>query len=677
MKKYIPFLAFAWLLVSCSGDRPAPAPTTTTDTADGFKWQTETFADKKIIRYQVPGFDRLSLQQKKLVYYLTQAGLAGRDIIYDQNYKYNLAIRHALDKIMANYKGDKKTDEWKALELYAKEVWFANGIHHHYGNDKFKPGFSKEYFTKIMDEAGATLSGEALAAIFDPAVAPKKIDQSNPDKLVENSAVNFYGDGVTTAEAIAFYKNMGDPNDPEPPLYGLNSQVVKDANGQLVERVWKLDGMYGPAIKEIIKWLGKAVAVAENEPQKHALELLIEYYKTGDLKKFDEYSIAWVEATDGDVDYINGFIEVYQDPLGFKGSYETIVEINDFDASQRMKVVADNAQYFEDNSPIMDQHKKEKVVGVSYKVVNVAGEAGDASPSTPIGVNLPNSNWIRAQHGSKSVSLGNIVEAYEKASGPGLLREFANDPEEIERVEKYGTIADKMHTALHEVIGHASGKLEPGVKNPAETLKNFASPLEEARADLVALYYLMDPKLVEMGLVESLETGKASYDDYLRNGLMTQLRRIEPGKNIEQAHMRNRAMISHWVLDKGQKNGSVEMTKRDGKTYVDIKDYNQLRQLFGQLLREVQRIKSQGDYAAAKALFEKYGIKVDPELHREVLARAKKLNIPPYGGFINPRLVPVADANGNITDVKVEYPDDFTGQMLEYAQKYSFLPVKN
>ncbi len=676
MKKQLFYLlSLILILVACSKDQPAPETTDTT--TDDFKWQTEAFADKKIIRYQIPGFDKLSLQQKKLVYYLTQAGLAGRDIMYDMNYKHNLAIRHALDKVMRDYKGDKGSDEWKALEKYAKEVWFASGIHHHYGNDKFTPEFSKEYFTTVLSEIGASLSDDAMAAIFDPSVAPKKIDQSDPNKLLENSAVNFYGDDVSTTEAKGFYSKKIEEGGLYAPMYGLNSQLVKDENGQLVERVWKEDGMYGEAISEIIKWLEKAVGVAENEPQKRALELLIEYYKTGDLKTFDLYSIAWSQATEGDVDYINGFIEVYQDPLGYKGSYETIVQINDFDASQRMSVVAENAQYFEDNSPIMDEHKKKEVVGISYKVVNVAGEAGDASPSTPIGVNLPNSNWIRARHGSKSVSLGNIVEGYANASGPGILKEFAHDEEEIARSEKHGKLAAKMHTALHEVIGHASGQLEEGVENPATALQNFASPLEEARADLVALYYIMDNKLVEMGLMESLEVGKAEYDSYLKNGMMTQLRRIEPGKTIEQAHMRNRSMVSHWVFEKGSEVGAVEMVKRDGKTYIDIKDYEKMRELFGQLLREVQRIKSQGDYAAAKNLFEGYGIQVDPAIHKEVLDRSEKLNIPPYGGFINPKLVPVTGDDGSITDVKVEYPDDFIKQHLEYGEKYSHLPVNN
>lgn len=679
MKKLtIIFFAVSILMTACNGDKPAPAPNEEpAANADDFNWNPENFADKKIVRYQIPGFEKLSLQQKKLVYYLTQAGLAGRDISYDQNCRYNLAVRKAMDQVMAKYQGDKSSEEWKALELYAKEVWFASGIHHHYGHDKFEPGFSPEYLDKVLSETGAKIAADAKAAIFDPNIVPKRVDQSDPEKLLENSSVNFYGENVTTAEAKAFYKKKSGEGGIYAPLYGLNSQLVKNESGQLEERVWKLDGMYGEAIAEIIKWLEKASTVAENEPQKKALELLIEYYRTGDLKTFDNYNIAWVNATEGDVDYINSFIEVYHDPLGFKGSYESIVEINDFDASARMQVVADNAQYFEDNSPIMDEHKKPEVVGVSYKVVNVAGEAGDASPSTPIGVNLPNSNWIRARHGSKSVSLGNIVEGYNNADGPGLLTEFAHDKEEIERSKKHGKIASKMHTALHEVIGHASGQQEPDVPNPAEALQNFASPLEEARADLVALYYIMDQKLVDMGLMESLEVGKAEYDGYLKNGMMTQLRRIEPGKDIEQAHMRNRAMVAHWAFEKGNEAGAVEMIERDGKHFIEIKDYDKMRELFGQLLREVQRIKSQGDYAAAKAIFEDYGIKVNQDIHQEVLTRSEKLNIPPYGGFINPKLVPVTDDNGEITDVKVEYPDDFTTQMLEYAEKYSFLPEVN
>ena len=627
---------------------------------------------KKILRYQIPGFDQLSIQQKKLVYYLVEAGLSGRDIIYDQNYRHNLEIRSALENIVNNYKGDRTSEEWNKFMLYTKNVWFSNGIHHHYSNDKFKPEFSQEFFGKLLQETGGALTDEALSAMFDPELDAKKVNQ-DPTDLVKTSAVNFYDSDITEKEVDAFYtaqkNNLKDPR----VSMGLNSKLVRDANGQIVEQVWKVGGMYGEAIEEIIKWLEKAVEVAENEPQAKALELLIEYYKTGDLETWDKYNVAWVNATDGDIDYINSFIEVYNDPKGFKGSYESIVEITDFDASKRMQKVSDNAQWFEDNSPIMDQHKKKEVTGITYKVVTVAGESGDASPSTPIGVNLPNANWIRAKHGSKSVSLGNIIEAYNNADGPGLLTEFAHDEEEIERAKKYGKLAGKMHTALHEVVGHASGKLEEGVPTPSETLKNYASPLEEARADLVALYYIMDPKLVELGLLESEEVGMAEYDSYLKNGVMLQLRRIEPGKNIEQAHMRNRQMVAGWVLEKGVEQGSIELVQRDGKTFIDIKDYQKVRALFGELLKEVQRVKSQGDYQAGRNLIENYGVLVDPAIHAQVLERSKALNIPPYGGFINPKLVPVTNDAGEIEDIQVVYPDDFTEQMLEYAEKYSFL----
>ena len=675
-------LAFWLLLLFVAAACTEPAATdqaeAQTDEAAGedFIWNPENFDDKKIIRYQVPGFDQLSLQQKKLVYYLTEAGLAGRDIMYDMNYRHNLAIRHAIDKIVKDYKGDRKGEEWNNFLLYAKEVWFASGIHHHYSNDKFVPKFSKDYFTELIDAVGVSLNYEALKAMFDTKFDDKKIKQ-DPNDLVKASAVNFYDPDITEKEVDAFYAKMKKQlKDPRVSM-GLNSKLVRNEYGQLEERVWKIDGMYGEAIAEIVKWLEKAVEVAENQAQADALKLLIEYYKTGDLETWDKYNVAWVQATEGDIDYINSFIEVYQDPKGYKGSYESIVEITDFDASARMQVVSDNAQWFEDNSPIMDAHKKNPVVGITYKVVTVAGEAGDASPSTPIGVNLPNANWIRAKYGSKSVSLGNIIDAYDKASGSGLLEEFAHDEEEIERAKKHGELASKMHTALHEVVGHASGQLEEGVATPKETLKNYASPLEEARADLVALYYIMDPKMVELGLMESLDVGKTEYDSYIKNGLMLQLRRIEPGKSIEQAHMRNRSMVSHWVYEMGKAENIIAEVKRDGKTYYDITDYEKLRDLFGQLLKEVQRIKSQGDYEAGKNLIENYGVKVDPVIHSEVLARAEKLNIPPYGGFINPKLVPVTNDAGEITDIKVEYPDDFTAQMLEYAEKYSFLPKYN
>ncbi|MBX2871877.1 MAG: dipeptidyl peptidase 3 [Saprospiraceae bacterium] len=661
-------------------------PATTEDTtqeeetpstpADDFDWNPENVADKKILRYQIPGFEKLSLDQKKLVYFLTEAGNAGRDIMYDMNYRHNLSVRHAIDHIAKNYTGDKGGTDWEAFMEYAKNVWFSSGIHHHYSNDKFKPGFSQEYFNELVSATGAEINDEALQAMFDPEIDATKINQGEGKDIVKASAVNFYDPDISQAEVEAFYaqkkKELGDKVS-----IGLNSKVVRNEQGELEEQVWHAEGLYGPAIKNIIGWLEKAVDVAENEAQGKALELLIEYYRTGDLKTWDDYNIAWVQATEGDIDYINSFIEVYQDPMGLKGSYESIVQIKDFDASARMEKVAANAQWFEDNAPFLPEHKKKDVTGISYKVVTVAGEAGDASPSTPIGVNLPNANWIRQEYGSKSVSLGNIVAGYSNADGPGLLQEFANDEEEIERSKAYGSLASKLHTALHEVVGHASGQLEEGVATPGETLKQYASPLEEARADLVALYYIMDPKLIELGLFETLDVGRAEYDSYLKNGLMLQLRRIEPGKTIQQAHMRNRSMVSHWVYEKGSAAGAIAIEQREGKRYLDIKDYDKMRSLFGELLREVQRIKSQGDFEAGKSLIEDYGVQVDADIHNEVLARSEKLNIPPYGGFINPRLVPVTDDEGEITDVKVEYPDDFTAQMLEYAEKYSFLPKYN
>jgi dipeptidyl-peptidase-3 len=671
---------FSWLFAilfvgtffACSQEEKPAAETSNTEE---FVWNPESFADKKIIRYQVPGFEKLSLQQKKLVYYLVQSGLAGRDIIYDQLYRHNLKVRKALEHVLENYEGDKSSQDWKNLEVYAKNVFFSNGIHHHYSSDKFNPDFSRAYFEGLLTETDHSLSEEVLTAMFDPAVDNKRTNFDPEKGLVVGSSVNFYDPDITEAEVDAFYANMEKPDDAIE--YGLNSKVARGENGQLMEKTWSVNGMYGEALKEVVGWLEKAVEVAENEAQANALRLLIEYYNTGDLNKWKEFNIAWVQATEGDIDYIHGFVEVYNDPKGYKGSYENIIQIKDFDASARMEKVAASAQWFEDNSPIMDEHKRAEATGVSYKVVTVAGESGDASPSTPIGVNLPNSNPLRVKYGSKSVSLGNIITAYANADGPGLLQEFALNEEQIKRTETHGQLAGKIHTALHEVIGHASGQLEEGVAQPATTLKNYASPLEEARADLVALYFIMDSMMVEMGLMGSLEVGKAEYEGYLRNGLMLQLRRIEPGKNIEQAHMRNRQMVSKWVLEKGQADNVVEMVKKDGKTYVQINDYMKLRDLFGQLLREVQRIKSQGDYAAAQNLFETYGVQVDQDIHQEVLARSEKLNIPPYGGFINPKYVPVTDENGEITDIKVEYPDDFLQQMLDYGKNYGFLPVEN
>ncbi|NBC05779.1 MAG: dihydrofolate reductase, partial [Bacteroidetes bacterium] len=600
------------------------------------------------------------------------AGLEGRDIMYDQNYRYNLEIRRALDKIVGGYEGERSGEEWDNFMVYAKNVWFSNGIHHHYSNDKFTPEFSQAYFEGLMADVGVTLSEEAMRAVFDPEFDTKKINQS-ADDLVAASAVNFYDPDITQAEAEAFYAEKKATLENERVSMGLNSKLVRNEAGELEEAVWHADGMYGGAIEQIVFWLEKAAEVAENDAQANALRLLIDYYNTGDLETWDKYNVAWVQATEGDIDYINSFIEVYNDPLGYKGSYENIVQITDFDASERMGVVSENAQYFEDNSPIMDAHKKKDVVGITYRVVTVAGESGDASPATPIGVNLPNANWIRAKHGSKSVSLGNIISAYDKAGGGGMLEEFAHDEAEMARDREHSVLASKMHTALHEVIGHASGQLEEGVATPKETLKNYASPLEEARADLVALYYIMDPKLQEIGLVPSDEVGKAEYDSYLKNGYMLQLRRIEPGNQIEQAHMRDRQMIARWTIERGTENGAIEIVKREGKTFIDIKDYAKVRELFGELLREVQRVKSQGDYEAGRQLIETYGVKVDPELHEEVLNRVAKLNIPPYGGFINPRLVAVEDENGDITDITVAYPEDFTQQMLRYGSEYANL----
>ena len=664
----LPAFLLLLLLPAC---KPKQAPEAAS--GESFEWVVDRFADIQVLRYRINGWDKLSLQQKKLVYYLTQAGLAGRDIMYAMNYRHNLEVRHALEKIVGGYSGDRETEDWEKFLTYAKRVWFSNGMHHHYSNDKFIPDFSREYFASLLQDVGASLSEEALTAMFDPMVDPKKVSLDSGKDLVMASAVNFYGTGVTQADVEAFYARMRDPKDPTPVELGLNSRLVKGADGKLVEEVYKVGGLYGPAIAEIVKWLELAIGVAENEGQRKALQLLVEYYRTGDLRKWSEYNVAWVQASEGDIDYINGFVEVYNDPLGYRGSYENIVQIKDFEASARMKVMADNAQWFEDNAPLDPAHRKENVVGISYNVVVVAGESGDASPATPIGVNLPNADWIREKHGSKSVSLGNIIEAYDNAAGPALLKEFAHDQEEFDRVSKYGGLADKLSTALHEVIGHASGKLNPGVGTPKETLRNYASTLEETRADLVALYYIMDPKMVELGLMESLEAGKAEYDAFISNGLMKQLRRIEPGRDIEEAHMRNRQIIAAWAYEKGLPDKVIEKVTRDGKTYFDIKDYDKLRVLFGQLLREVQRIKSEGDFAAGKALVEKYGVKVDQALHQEVLRRVEPFGLAPYSGFVNPVLEPVTDDKGEITDIRVTYPKDFIDQMLDYGKRFGFL----
>lgn len=643
---------------------------------DDFVWKTEQFADIKILRYQIPGWEKLSLKQKQFTYYLTEAGYAGRDIIWDQNYRHNLTIRNALETIIRNYQGDKTSADWQALETYTKRVWFSNGIHHHYSMDKFVPDFSQQYFETLLKDVEIVLNAELLTAIFDPAIDAKKVSLDPKQDLLLASASNFYGPDVTQAEAEAYYSAKIDKTDLEPISYGLNSKLVRNAEGKIEERVWKVGGMYGSALEAVIGWLEKAMAVAENKAQSDGLRLLIDYYRTGDLDTWDAYNIVWAGAIEGDIDYINGFVEVYNDPLGYRGSFENIVEINDFEASEQMSVVANNVQWFEDNSPINTAHKKENVVGVSYKVVSVAGESGDASPSTPIGVNLPNANWIRAKHGSKSVSLGNIVSAYSEASGKGLLKEFAYTAEEIRLSEAYSPVSGKLMTSLHEVIGHASGKLNPGVGTPKETLKNYASTLEEARADLVALYYIADTKLVDMGVMPNMDVGKAAYQGYIRNGLMLQLRRLEPGAVIEESHMRNRQLVASWAFEKGHADNVIEKKVEDGKTFYVVNDFDKLRTLFGQLLREIQRIKSEGDYQAGHDLVENYGVQVDKAIHDEVLARSEKLDIAPYGGFINPRLVPVMDGD-KIIDIEVTYPDNFTQQMLKYSKQYTHLPLLN
>jgi len=638
---------------------------------EDFQWQVDRFADVKVLRYQIPSWEALKPQQRIYAYHLTQAGLAGRDIMWDCNYRHNLEIRKALEAIISSSEVDKSTSEYAAFEVYAKRVFFANGIHHHYSNVKFAADFDQAWFENTLDTLGVELSEEASRAIFDPSFDAKKVNRADGVDLLLASAVNFYAPDVTQAEAEAFYASKEDADPERPVSHGLNSRLSRDADGNLYEEVFSARGRYANSIKEIIGHLEQAKAVAENEGQAKALELLIEYYQTGDLTKWDEYNIAWVSTTGGDVDYINGFVEVYNDPMGYRGSYETIVQVKDFDASERMAVVADNVQWFEDNSPIQQEHKKENVVGVSYKIVTVAGEAGDASPATPIGVNLPNANWIRVEHGSKSVSLGNIEDAYHQSAGKGMAKEFGFSSMHNERAEKYGELGSKMHTALHEVVGHASGKINPGVGTPKQTLKNYSSTLEEARADLVALYFILDDKMQEIGLMENKEPGYAEYDNYIANGMMLQLRRILPGDDIEEDHMRNRQLVASWAFERGAAENVIERKVIDGKTYFVINDYEKLRGYFGELLREIQRIKSEGDFEAGRLLVETYGVKVDQELHQEVLRRSEPLNLAPYSGFVNPEMTPVFEGE-RIIDVEVSYPTDFLGQMLRYGSTYSF-----
>jgi len=651
-----------------------------TETQD-FKWQIDQFADLRILRYQVPGFDELPLAQKELIYYLSEAALCGRDIITAQNYKHNLTIRRTLDAIVEGYTGDRTDPQWEKFMVYTKRVWFSNGIHHHYATDKFIPEFTADYFAMLVKESegvqfplaqGQTIDDLIIflqPVIFDPTVDAKKVSQDSTKDLVTESAVNFY-EGVTQEEVEKYYKSIADEDDPTPISYGLNTRVVKK-NGKVVEEAAYLNGLYGPAIEKIIYWLEKAAGVAENDQQRKVIEKLIEYYQTGDLEKFDEYNILWVDDVESRIDFINGFIEVYSDPMGMKGSWESVVNFKDLAATKRTDTIVANAQWFEDNSPTDSRFKRKEVKGVTAKVITAAMLGGDTYPSTPIGINLPNANWIRRIHGSKSVTLDNITYAYDQASlGSGFGEEFSYSEEVLERAKKYGAQAGNLHTDLHEVLGHASGQLLPGVS--PEALKNYHSPIEEARADLFALYYLMDDKMVELGLLPNLDAAKANYDRGIRNGLMTQLTRIQPGKTIEQAHMRSRALVSHWVYEKGKPENMISKEIKGGKTYFVINDHQKLRQLYGELLAEVQRITSEGDYEAARDLVETYGVQIDQELHKEVLERYSKLKLAPYGGFINPAYTPVIK-NGKIVDVKVDYPNDYVKQMLRYGKDYSFL----
>lgn len=670
----------ATILASCGGAK------TTTAEADKFDYTVEQFADLQILRYRVPGFENLSLQQKELVYYLTEAALQGRDILFDQNGKYNLRIRRTLEAIYTGYKGDKNTPDFKAMEVYLKRVWFSNGIHHHYGSEKFVPGFAPEFFKEAVLSVDAStlplaegqtaeqLCDELSPVIFDPAVMPKRVNQAAGEDLVLTSACNYY-DGVTQKEAEDFYNAMKDPKDETPVSYGLNSRLMKE-NGKIQEKIWKVGGLYGQAIDKIVYWLKKAEGVAENPEQKAVIAELIKFYETGDLKTFDEYAILWVKDLNSLVDFVNGFTESYGDPLGMKASWESLVNFKDMEATHRTEIISGNAQWFEDHSPVDKQFKKDEVKGVSAKVITAAILAGDLYPATAIGINLPNSNWIRSHHGSKSVTIGNITDAYNKAAhGNGFNEEFVYSDAELQLIDKYADLTGELHTDLHECLGHGSGKLLPGVDPDA--LKAYGSTIEEARADLFGLYYVADPKLVELGLTPNEDAYKAEYYTYLMNGLMTQLVRIEPGNNVEEAHMRNRQLIARWVFEKGAADKVVELVKKDGKTYVVVNDYEKLRELFGELLSEIQRIKSTGDYQGAHDLVENYAVKVDPALHAEVLERYKKLNLAPYKGFVNPKYEAVVDAAGKITDVKVTYDEGYAEQMLRYSKNYSNLPSIN
>lgn len=655
---------------------------------NGFDYVVDRFADLEILRYQVPGFESLTLKQKQLLYHLSEAALMGRDILFDQNCRYNLPIRRTLEAIYISYEGDRQTPDFLALETYLKRVWFANGIHHHYAEDKFQPGFSAEFLKKAISQLDPALvpvrPGQSIEAfteeicqvILDPTVLPKRTTQSGDQDLIQASANNYYGEGLTQKEVEDFYASQkNDPTDMTPISYGLNSRLVKE-NGQIQEKVWKVGGLYSPAIEAIVAELEKAIPFAENKAQKETIETLIDYYRTGDLRTFDAYSILWVEDTASEVDFVNGFIETYGDPLGRKASWESTVNFINKEATKRTKTISDNAQWFEDHSPVDPRFKKEQVKGVSAKVITVTMLGGDCYPSTPIGINLPNADWIRRDHGSKSVTIENITEAYDKAAqGNGFKEEFVWSDEERQLIKRYGFITDNLHTDLHECLGHGSGKLLPGTDPDA--LKAYSSTIEEARADLFGLYYLADPKMVELDLVPDQEAYKAEYYKYMMNGLMTQLVRIAKGKDVEEAHMRNRQLIARWAYEHGQRDKVVEIVRREGKSYVVINDYRRLRELFAQLLAEIQRIKSEGDFQAAKQLVENYGVKIDPQLHEEILERYKKLNLAPYKGFVNPVMRLVKNAQSEVTDVTLDYTEGYAAQMLRYSRDYSYLNSYN
>ena len=652
-----------------------------------FTYNDEQFADLQMLRYRVDGFDELSLQQKELIYYLSEAALSGRDILWDQNGKYNLRIRKTLETIYTHYNGDRECDDFMAFVIYLKRVWFSNGIHHHYGCEKFVPDFSENFFRQAIlqvpqqllplneGETSEDLCNLLCLVIFNPDIMPKRVNQADGDDLLLTSSCNYYEDGITQQEAETFYSLMKNENDKQPVMYGMNSRLVKE-NGLLKEKVWKLDGMYGQAIQRIVFWLEKASQVAENDRQRNVIKKLIEFYHTGDLKTFDEYTIQWVQETEAIVDFTNGFTETYGDPLGLKASWEGYANFKDKEATLRTEKLSSNAQWFEDHSPVDKLFKKDVCKGVSAKVIKAAILGGDLYPASAIGINLPNSNWVRAEYGSKSVTIGNLTDAYNKAAhGNGFQKEFVIDEETLKMLENYQDICDDLHTDLHECLGHGSGKLLPGVDPDA--LKAYGATIEEARADLFGLYYLADKKLVELGLTPNEEAYKAQYYGYMMNGLLTQLVRIELGKEIEESHMRNRSLIAHWALEHGQEMKVVELVRKENKTYVKINCYEKLRELFGILLREIQRIKSEGDYEAARNLVEQYGVKINSEIHQEILTRYKALHLSPYKGFINPVYTPIYNKEKEIIDVKVTYGESYAEQMLRYSRDYATLPFIN